>query len=282
MSEEFDLEYSKEALLNRVLFISGRNKINFFVEDTSKEFEYEEIIEKIFSKDIIIDCIFPTGGKRNLIEAYNLFGKNENYGKNIFIADGDFDILLGIDMVVADNFIYLERYNIESYLIDEEATIKCMRPRLHMEKEKTAEKIDYPSWYNTIIPFFRKIFALHCLVQKEKMSITNVARNPNSFLFSNGLPNENQYQKYKEEIMKEMPNFEEKYSELKSFIIQQEQGDELRFICGKYLLASLCLYLNTKTKNKQNRDKLKAELISRIDASIFEFLKGRIMLYLTT
>ena len=88
MSEGFDLEYSKDALLNRVLFISGKNKINFFVEDTNKEYEYEELLEKIFSDDLKINCIFPTNGKPYLIEAFDLFGNDDNYGKNIFIADG--------------------------------------------------------------------------------------------------------------------------------------------------------------------------------------------------
>lgn len=50
MNNKFDLSFSEDALLNRVLFISGKNKINLFVEDTNKEFEYEEIFEKFFRR----------------------------------------------------------------------------------------------------------------------------------------------------------------------------------------------------------------------------------------
>ena len=281
MSEEFDLEYSEDALLNRVLFISGRDKVNLFVEDTKKEYEYEELVEKIFTEDFKLRCIFPTHGKLNMIEAYNLFGNDEEYGKNIFIADGDFDILLGIDMIVADNFIYLEKYNIETYLIDEDAIIKSMRPRLHMEKQQTADKVNFQFWYSTLIPFFQNLFVLHCLVQKEVPSIQNVARNPNSFLLSNGLPNESQYQKYKTEIKEEIEDIEGKLTSLKTEMELAAQGDDLKFICGKYLLASLCLYLNKLTKKKIDSNKLKAELLSRIDANKFTYLKEKIITYLS-
>lgn len=282
MSEGFDLEYSKDALLNRVLFISGKNKINFFVEDTNKEYEYEELLEKIFSDDLKINCIFPTNGKPYLIEAFDLFGNDDNYGKNIFIADGDFDVLLEIPMVSAVNFIYLEKYNIESYLIDKEATLKCMRPRLHKEKAKVEDQVDFPFWYSKVIPFLKKVFALHCLVQKESLGIINVARNPNSFFLPDGLPNESQYEKYKEEIMVEIDEFEDRYSSIKEDMREKEQGDDLKFICGKYLLESLSLYLNKITKNKQKVEKLKSDLIARIDANRFNYLRDRIVSYLIT
>jgi len=281
MSEGFDLEYSKDALLNRVLFISGRNKINIFVEDTNKEYEYEELFEKILSEVFKINCIFPTNGKPYLIEAYQLFGNDEEYGKNIFIADGDFDIVLEKSMVVADNFIYLEKYNIESYLIDEDATIKCMRPRLHMEKEKVVAKTDFKLWYSTLIPFFKNLFVLHCLVQKENLNMQNVSRNPNTFLLPDGLPNTSQYNKYKDEVEEKIKDFENKFISLKNYMEEKECGDDLKFICGKYLLASLSLYLNEKTKVKQKVEKLKVDLISRISAEKFCYVKDKIVAYLS-
>lgn len=281
MNNKFDLSFSEDALLNRVLFISGKNKINLFVEDTNKEFEYEEIFEKIFSEDFKLNCIFPTNGKTYLIEAYNLFGTNEEYGKNIFIADGDFDILLGKSMVNSDNFIYLEKYNIETYLINKKAIINTMRPRLKLEKSKVEKYINLDYWYSKILPFMKKIFSLHCLVQLENISLKNVGRNPNSFLNKNGLPNYSQCEKYELEIKSYIPDIEEKYNQLNLTMEQSSSDDPLKFICGKYLLTSLCLYLNDKSQNKYKYDKLKADLISRIDPECFIYIKNRVTSYLT-
>lgn len=281
MNNKFDLSFSEDALLNRVLFISGTNKINLFVEDTNKEFEYEEIFEKIFSEDFKLNCIFPTNGKPYLIEAYNLFGTNEEYGKNIFIADGDFDILLGKSMVNSDNFIYLEKYNIETYLINKKAIINTMRPRLKLEKSKVEKYINLDYWYSKILPFMKKIFSLHCLVQLENISLKNVGRNPNSFLNKNGLPNYSQCEKYELEIKSYIPDIEEKYNQLNLTMEQSSSDDPLKFICGKYLLTSLCLYLNDKSQNKYKYDKLKADLISRIDPECFIYIKNRVTSYLT-
>ena len=63
MQNEFDLNYSNDALLTRVIFLASQNDLNIFVEDTNKEYEYEEIFERLFSEDLRINCIFPTGGK---------------------------------------------------------------------------------------------------------------------------------------------------------------------------------------------------------------------------
>ena len=122
MNSEFDLTYSKDALLSRVLFLASKTELNIFVEDADKEYEYEEIFERLLPKGIKINCIFPTGGKKELEVAFSLFGSNIDYGKCFFIADGDFDIILGKRMIVADNFIYLKRYNIESYFLHKNTT----------------------------------------------------------------------------------------------------------------------------------------------------------------
>ena len=67
MNTEFDLSFSDEALLSRALFYTSNSTITIFVEDENKEFEYEEIFEKLFSDcQINIDCIFPSGGKAKL------------------------------------------------------------------------------------------------------------------------------------------------------------------------------------------------------------------------
>ena len=151
MSNEFELRFSEEALLSRVLFLTSSTTLSVFVEDADKEYEYEELFEKLFPEELKVDCIFPTGGKTKLEEAFDLFGNSTSYGKTFFIADGDFDVVLGRTMIVADNFLYLERYNIESYLLDEEVVLKYMRPRLRKTFQETKSIVKYEEWLSTKI-----------------------------------------------------------------------------------------------------------------------------------
>ena len=47
---EDGLQFSEEAELNRYLFYSDLNEINFFVEDKDKEYEYETIFLRLFKE----------------------------------------------------------------------------------------------------------------------------------------------------------------------------------------------------------------------------------------
>lgn len=96
---EEGLFYSNEALMNRVLFYSDKNEINIFVEDEGKEFEYEHIFERLFSREIKIDKIFPMKGKEGVKKAFDEFGVESEGKIAIYLVDGDFDLILEKDMV---------------------------------------------------------------------------------------------------------------------------------------------------------------------------------------
>lgn len=280
MSDTYDLEYSNEALLSRVLFLSYENDINIFVEDIKKEFEYEELFERLFDDKLKIGCIFPVGGKLFLEQAFELFGNSNKYGKTFFIADGDFDEILGRKRINAINFIYLKKYNIESYLIDETAVISIMRPNLRKTKLETRKIVNYMTWYNAILPYYKKLFILHCLVQKYIPQVPNISRKPEGFLDKYGLPVEEQYKKYKNEISTRIENFDEKYTLLYKKMDEIYEGDETRYICGKYLIKSLRLYLNRIANKKFSYDSLKASLISSFNIEALYYLKKQFIDYI--
>ena len=58
MRDNNGLTFSDDALSNRSLYLSEFNDINFFVEDKGKEFEYEEIFERLFDNKIQIFSVF--------------------------------------------------------------------------------------------------------------------------------------------------------------------------------------------------------------------------------
>ena len=122
MQEYGDLMYSDDANAARYFFLRTTNDINFFVEDKDKEYEYEEIFDRMFEGKYRINSIFGVGGKEQLKDRFHEFGvcDPESNAINIYLADGDFDILLTPSaMIHNQNFIYLKAYNIETYYIDD-------------------------------------------------------------------------------------------------------------------------------------------------------------------
>lgn len=278
MSDLDELKYSYDAMLNRYYLCKGMYDISFFVEDTGKEYEYEEILERLLPNDKKRK-IFPLNGKINLEKAFTII--NDDTDKVFFIADGDFDLLLGRKRVEADNFIYLKRYNIESYLLYKPTITMYMRPRLKRVKSDTEQIVDYDKWEQSVIPFFKKVFAIHLIVQKNKVEMKNVSRGAKYFINEDGSPNEDNLNNYLNEVSMVFPDakglipgqlaeFEDTYGE--------ENGC---FICGKYLIESLSRYLNTKPViKKQNYDNLKSFLISNFDISQLDYVKEKIMSYM--
>lgn len=283
MKTNFDLHYSEDALLSRVLFLASTTEINIFVEDTGKEYEYEEILERLLDKEIKINMIFPTGGKPFLEEAYHLFGESDEYGKCFFIADGDFDLALNREQVIAPNFIYLKKYNIESYLIDKSAIIKFMRPKLQKTMLETEKIVDFDNWERQVAPYFKKLFALFFIVQDNKIGIINVAKSPAFFLLKNGLPDDYKFKEYLEEVEELLPGVN---SMIETTINKLEQiyGVETTdFVCGKYCLESLAKYLCSKL-HKHNIDNkaLRSSLITHFEIQTIDYVRKKLYTYITS
>ena len=283
MNNNFDLRYSDDALLARVIFLSSKNDLNIFVEDTNKEYEYEEIFERLFEERLRINVIFPTGGKQKLIEAYDLFGNTSEYGYCFFIADGDFDAALNNEMIVSENFLYLQRYNIESYLLDENTIVKYMRPKLKRQIDETQYIVDYTSWLNTIDPFFKKLFALHFLAQKHCNTIQNVSRGPKRFINNKGWADYSQYDSYKDELSDYISNIDEEIDVALSKLETIYGKEPCSFVCGKYYIESLARYLNhlpVKLSKSVGCDEVKAELIRGFNIDSLNYVKQKICNYI--
>ncbi len=281
MNETFDLLYSDEALLSRVIFLTSAECISIFVEDENKEYEYEEIFEKLLPSEIKISCIFPTGGKKKLEEAYELFGNSIEYGKTFFIADGDFDSALNKPMISANNFLYLERYNIESYLMNKDAVIQFMRPKLKKTIKSTEKIINYDEWVINIDAFFKEIFKVHFLVQKYYPEIKNVSRGFAMFITNNGLPDYSKLEKYKEEISTYIPDIDTKINEA-STVLEECYGCEVgSYVCGKCLVGCLTRYVNKFIKKKLNDEEVKSFLLSYMDCLNLCYIKDNLMTYLS-
>ena len=282
MQEYGDFIYSDDANAARYLFLRATNDINFFVEDKDKEYEYEEIFDRMFKGRYRINSIFGVGGKQQLKDRFREFGvcDPESNAINIYLADGDFDIILTPSaMIHNQNFIYLKAYNIETYYIDENAIIEYLRGVLKLRKKEVKTLLNFKSWYDKIVEQLSLIFLTHCFVQKHCQGIVNVQKGPGFFIDEKSrFEREGSHDKYINEIIEKSGNTLEQITlltdEIKNMYIEIYGNDFLYLLCGKYLLFSLYHYI-LGILDKKNLDSrlLKWDLIRHFDINKLNYLK---------
>ena len=131
--DNYELQYSVDALDVRADMIdTADSEIVVFVEDINKEYFYEKIFDRLFYNENMLLKPIGLGGKDKVISRFN---ENKEKGENdyFYLVDGDFDRYIGIELIKDDRFIYLEAYNIENYIIDENVVYDFLTGRL---KEK--------------------------------------------------------------------------------------------------------------------------------------------------
>lgn len=273
---ENSLSYSEEALINRVPFLSDFNEINIFVEDENREFEYERIFERLFSNKLTINHIFPMKGKNGVKKAFAQHGEKYDNKPAIYVVDGDFDLILEKDMIHHDNFIYLEKYNIESYYIDMNATVSFMSGKMKKRRKSIIDRIAYETWeaetYNKLQELFINYIIAQCCFPSE----TNVGTSPYNYIDENGNINEQKILIYKQELEKRVVNYDELYAMFMNKFKCELDNNNTRLICGKYILASLTRYLRKRTNTSFKEEDFRYYLVGEFPINKLDFLKERV------
>lgn len=274
---EDGLFYSESALLNRVLFYSDYNDINIFVEDEYKEFIYENIFQRMFEYKIRINKILSMKGKSGVEKAFREYGCLYDGKPAIYLVDGDFDLVMGKKMINSPNYIYLEKYNIESYYIDEKAVLKFMAGKMKTTQRKVSEKIEYLVWVDMIYDAMKELFINYMVAQDVFPKEKNVGLPAHSYFYQNGYVNIDKIKEYINGLKRRISNYYDLYDlyERKFEIILS--GDTTRLVCGKYLLASLSNYLREKANVTFREDDFVYFLASFFDIKSLDFVKDRIL-----
>lgn len=179
------IEYTSQALSNRDLFYEDNQKYIMYVEDQGKEYIYESILERMFTSDFIKNIkILGLGGKSRV--KINIKKIKKNQKNKIYLVDGDFDLLLNNDIICDDNFIYLDRYNIESYFIDENALVRCIRINCELCSGNVKSKLDFQSWKRQVYNSLENLFILYLIVQYCSLNIPNVSDKVFKYLDNHG------------------------------------------------------------------------------------------------
>ena len=280
MSDNVGLQYSEQASINRYIFYKEINDINIFVEDKNKEYEYETIFKRMFKEKYNIKSIISVGGKPNLVKAYKQYGNvdSDNVKKiNIYIADGDFDRLLDIEMVDSKNFIYLDNYNIENYFVDKKAVCSFVKGKIKKCDQEVDRIVKFDYWKDKIIAQAFELFLLYSAIKKYKPSIESVGRNEYKFIkLKNGFEIEGAYDKVYNEINNEIDNLKERLEVLESKYRSIYGNDNSKIICGKFMIISLYEYIRSITNASFSKDDFRWHLLSNFDINKLEYIKDRV------
>lgn len=201
--DNYELQYSDDALDVRADMIdTDDSEIIVFVEDINKEYFYEKIFDRLFDNENMLLKPIGLGGKNKVISRFN---ENKEKGENdyFYLVDRDFDRYIGIELIEDDRFIYLEAYNIESYIIDENVVYNFLTGRLKKTKSEVRDLFDFNKWKQKIVDESKKLFLCYAFILSylnniedsdiiidkrynakgnSFLSIENVSRSPFKFL----------------------------------------------------------------------------------------------------
>lgn len=160
----YDLQYSDDALDVRADMIDTANsEIVVFVEDIDKEYFYEKIFDRLFENENVLLKPIGLGGKNKVISRFNE-NKEKEESNYFYLVDGDFDRYIGIELIKDDRFIYLEAYNIENYIIDENVVYNFLTGKLKKTKSEVRDLFDFNKWKQKIVDESKKLFLCYAFI----------------------------------------------------------------------------------------------------------------------
>lgn len=293
------LSYSKQSILTRFDINKSFYKFHIFVEDKNKEYMYETIIKQLLKNDCTDEefeqiAYYGLGGKQAVIKAYQankqITIENSDI-QSIYIVDGDFDRYIdNIKMIDSPNFIYLEAYNIENYLVDylvdnEKVCCSTVKGKLHLMDKEVKQIINFNNWKKSIVNQAVKLYFLYCAIRKAAIACNYVSDAKCNFLDdSTGFERDNAYDDYYNEVKrdyfdidldKEISIIQEKYEKINGV-------NYYNLICGKFLFRSLCSYISAILRSRginknMLHDTLMWDMTKDININNFDSLKKRLL-----
>ena len=198
----------------------------------------------------------------------------------------DFDFLLKKDIIENPHFIYLEKYEIENYIVDENAIIRFLKNELECMESKAKSILKYDIWIKETYKKLYKLFIMYLIVQKYKIELHNTKGNENSYFSESGSVNkpkiENYYNILKQKLLEKDKDIEIEIQEIDNIVKFEYGSDMSKLIKGKYLIIGIRKYLSyiisskTKTRRKVNEKFLIDYLFDFFDKSSLLFIKNKV------
>lgn len=168
------------------VFYGEFNDVNFYVEDADQENLYETLLRKLFPS-LRIARVFPLSGKKAVLQHAAAPENQESNPRRIYVLDKDFDDLLGTN--VADHrVIYLDRFCIENYLVEEAAVVEVVVENHPKKKRGDVETaLSLPTLVEQCLSDLRPLFLLFFCVQRFDLGLKNCSSKPEQFCKSERL-----------------------------------------------------------------------------------------------
>lgn len=281
-----ELVYSLESLYSRAIMLRKKQKVNIYVEDTDKEYEYETIFKRLLGEadyNKLINDITGLGGKQQVKKYYEANGSMTENAHNFYLVDGDFDRYIESESMIQDScFLYLETYNIENYLIDEKACECYSKSRLKCFDKEVHEKINFNHWKDSLVGQIYPLFLCFCLSQQEHLKEPTVSQSPGKFInYKTGIDvRDEEIQNYKQHIFENIDEPNKKLVLIKERYKQINGDDYFNLICGKFLFKCLCFYL-VKIIGDFKHEDLRGYLISHFDIEKLSYVRQAIFKVVT-
>jgi hypothetical protein len=182
MTYEYEkLERNADSLFNKSIFLSVYEDLIIYVEDEDLGGVYEVLLNRIFDNTIKYEKIHLSGGKQKVKDLFEIYSKNPIV-PSFFIVDLDYDIILNNELIKADNFVYLQRYSIENYLLSDIVGINLLNSRLAIGREQCLLRLDFNNWINIVQNELKFLNSLFISIQYLALDIVNTSKNAEEFL----------------------------------------------------------------------------------------------------
>lgn len=216
-------------------------------------------------------------GKPGVKKAFEEFGESYNGKPIVYLVDGDFDLIMDKDMVIHPNYIYLDKYNIESYYIDKAATLRFMAGKMKKRQKEIIEQIDYDAWEIDTYQKLEKLFINYIIAQKAFPEEKNVGIPPYIYIDNQGCIDNGKIEMYINKLKSRTSNYLDLYSFYYERFELNFNADSSKIICGKYLVASLAQYLRKKTNVTFKEDDFRYYLVGEFSIKKLDFIKERVI-----
>ena len=160
--------YSDAGLAARALFYRAYFDVIVVVEDRGKEDFYREILKRLLGTSSERYGVLGIGGKDQVLRRLASRSERTQAWAEFYLVDGDFDELVGIAVPEDPFLVRLGRYDIESYLIEEEAVCEVLKeemPRLSMDEIRA--RLDFGNWVTSVVEVAFPLAACAATLEKN-------------------------------------------------------------------------------------------------------------------
>lgn len=180
------ITYSPRATPALVRLFQRFNSINVYVEDEKCSNVYINLLNRILLPDKSIRKVFSLGGKKAVLAAA-VDPKYQSSAPRLFIVDGDFDHLLGVEPPHEPNILRLGCYCLENVLYCEKAALEiALESSTDLTREAAKKALKFKAWRRKVVLSLFPLFVRYALSEELQTGCTTAGASVHVFLEGKG------------------------------------------------------------------------------------------------